>query len=81
MGGRPGRGMTVGLREGAVRTDGPWSPPKIPLRKMAGPDLFLDTPCCANPQHGEIGRYSTFRGYNPLCFCCYGVMSSHTLVL
>lgn len=31
-----GRGMTIGFREQAMRTDGPWLPPKIPLRKMAG---------------------------------------------
>lgn len=35
VGGWVGRGMTIGFREEAMWTDGPWLPPKIPLRKMA----------------------------------------------
>ena len=35
-----GRGMTIGFMERAVRTDGPWLLPKIPLRKMAGLTYF-----------------------------------------
>lgn len=35
VGGWVGRRMTIGFREPAMRTDGPWLPPKIPLRKMA----------------------------------------------
>lgn len=34
-GGWTGSGMTIGFREPAMWTDGPWLPPKIPLRKMA----------------------------------------------
>lgn len=33
--GRRGGGMTIGLKEGAVGTDGLRLPPKIPLRKTA----------------------------------------------
>lgn len=40
VGGWAGRGMTIGFRERAMRTDGSWLPPKIPLRKMAGLTYF-----------------------------------------
>lgn len=40
VGGGLGRGMTIGFREQAMGTDGPWLPPKIPLRKMAGLTYF-----------------------------------------
>lgn len=40
VGGWLGAGMTIGFREQAMWTDGPWLPPKIPLRKMAGLTYF-----------------------------------------
>lgn len=40
VGGWLGAGMTIGFREQAMGTDGPWLPPKIPLRKMAGLTYF-----------------------------------------
>lgn len=39
-GGWLGGGMTIEFRERAMWTDGPWLPPKIPLRKMAGLTYF-----------------------------------------
>lgn len=39
-----------------------------PIKKDGRADLFLDPSCRANLLHREIGRTSTFIGYNPDCF-------------
>lgn len=69
VGGGLGRGMTIGFREQAMGTDGPWLPPKIPLRKMAGLTYFwthhaVQMDC----RERERGRGSAFISYNPQCF-------------
>lgn len=81
VGGWVGTGMTIGFRERAMRTDGPWLPPKIPLRKMAGLTYFWTHHAVQIYCIERRGEY-TFRGYNPRCFrwtlwdyircCCIG---------
>ena len=63
-----GRGMTIGFREQAMWTDGPWLPPKIPLRKMAGLTYFWTHHAAQIYCTGVIGWTSTDIGYNPNCF-------------
>lgn len=67
VGGGSGRGMTIGFREQAMGTDGPWLPPKIPLRKMAGLTYFW-THHAVQMYCRERGSGSAFISYNLWCF-------------